>query len=386
MPHALDGIRVIDLTTGIAGPGTAVYLADQGAEVIRVEPPPQANSADPAADGGTGYVVQNRNKQSMTLNLATPEGKQVFKRLAESSDVLIGNMRLAAARKLGVDYESLQAINPRLIYASISAYGSKGPYAGKAGYDRLTQGFSGAQYRRWENGVPVSTGIFLSDPSIPMLLCYGITLALLQRERTGRGQLVETSLLHAAIAMQMTNLVKFENAEEPLRELEMPAYGIYRCADDVYVNVTALRPAQFYRLCMVLDLPHIAEDPRAKVPNNGTRDFREEIYPVIEAVFETRPSREWLKLLDEADVPVAPVLERDQVFYEPQMVENGMFVRVNHPQRGPVLSFAPPFTMSAVDPVDHRPPPVLGEHTDEVLGGLGYSPEEIEGLRAKGAV
>ena len=386
MAHALEGIRVIDLTTGIAGPGTAVYLADQGAEVIRVEPPPQSASADPAADGGTGYVVQNRNKQSMTLNLATPEGKEVFRRLAESSDVLIGNMRLAAAKKLGVDYGSLQEINPRLIYASISAYGSKGPYASKPGYDRLTQGFSGAQYRRWENGVPVSTGIFLSDPSIPMLLSYGITLALLQREKTGRGQLVETSLLHAAIAMQMTNLVKFENAEEPLRELEMPAYGIYRCADDVYVNVTALRPAQFYRLCMVLDLPHIAEDPRAKVPNNGTREFREEIYPVIEAVFETRPSKEWLELLDEADVPVAPVLEREQVFYEPQMVENNMFVRVNHPQRGPVLSFAPPFTMSGVDPVVHRPPPVLGEHTDQVLGDLGYSPDEIEGLRARGAV
>ena len=386
MPHALDGIRVIDLTTGIAGPGTAVYLADQGAEVIRVEPPPQAASADPAADAGTGYVVQNRNKQSLTLNLATPEGKEVFRKLVESSDVLIGNMRLTAAKKLGVDYESLQAINPRLIYASISAYGSKGPYAGKAGYDRLTQGFSGAQYRRWENGVPVSTGVFLSDPSIPMLLGYAIALALLQRERTGHGQMVETSLLQAAIAMQMTNLVKFENSEEPLRDLDMPAYGIYRCADGTYLNVTALRPAQFHRLCMVLDLPHIAEDPRAKIPNNSTRDFREEIYPVIEAVFETRPSKEWLQLLDEADVPVAPVLERDQVFYEPQMVENDMFVRVHHPQKGPVLSFAPPFTMSGVDPVDHRPPPLLGEHTDRVLGGLGYSPAEVEGLHAKGVV
>ncbi|MCY4448207.1 MAG: CoA transferase [Chloroflexi bacterium] len=386
MPHALDGIRVIDLTTGIAGPGTAVYLADQAAEVIRVEPPPQAASADPAADAGTGYVVQNRNKQSMTLNLATPEGREVFRRLAESSDILIGNMRLAAAQKLGVDYDSVQAINPRLIYASISAYGSRGPYAGKPGYDRLTQGFSGAQYRRWENGVPVSTGIFLSDPCIPMLLGYAITLALLQRERTGRGQLIETSLLHAAIAMQMTNLVKFENEEEPHRELEMPAYGIYRCADDVYVNVTALRPAQFHRLCMVLELPHIAEDPRAKLPDNSTRDFREEIYPVFEAVFETKPSKEWLRLLDEADVPVAPVLERDQVFYEPQMVENDMFVRVNHPEKGPVLSFAPPFTMSGVDPVDHRPPPLLGEHTGQVLNGLGYSSEEIEGLRATGVV
>ena len=134
MPHALDGIRVIDLTTGIAGPGTAVYLADQGAEVIRVEPPPQAASADPAADAGTGYVVQNRNKQSMTLNLATPEGREVFRRLAESSDILIGNMRPSAAQKLGVDYESGPGDQSRLSTTHpISAYGSKGRVCGQTG-------------------------------------------------------------------------------------------------------------------------------------------------------------------------------------------------------------------------------------------------------------
>ena len=385
MRPVLEGLRVIDLTTGIAGPGTAVYLADQGAEVIRIEQPPSNATADPAADGGAGFVVQNRNKRSLTLNLASPEGKAVFDKLVERSDVLVSNMRLAAATKLGVDYPAVREMNPRLVYASISAYGSKGPYAAKAGYDRLTQGFSGAQYRRWENGTPVSTGIFLSDPAIPMLLGYGIALALLQRERTGEGQLVETSLLHAAIAMQMTNLVKFENSSEPLRDLDMPTYGIYRCADAAYINVTALRPPQFRRLCAVLDLEHLMDDPRAKDPT-GSRDFRHEIYPIIEAVFETKPATEWLKLLDDADVPAAPVLERDQVFYEPQMVENSMFVRVEHPTAGPVLSFAPPFTLSGADAVTHQAPPLLGEHTVEVLEELGYGPSEIEDLRAKNVV
>ena len=265
MARVLDGVRVIDLTSGIAGPGSAMYLADQGAEVVRIEPPPTEVPGDPLAAGGTGFVVQNRNKRSVTLNLGKPEGKAVFRKLVERSDVLINNMRLSAAAKLGVDYPSVRAVNPRLIYGSITAYGTQGPYAGKAGYDRLTQGFSGAMYRRWENGTPVSTGIFLSDPSIPMLMGYGIALALLQREKTGEGQIVETSLLQAAIAMQMTNLVKRENSAEPLRDLDVPAYGIYRCSDDTFINVTALLPGQFRRLCTLLDIGHVADDPRANI-------------------------------------------------------------------------------------------------------------------------
>ena len=385
MARVLDGVRVIDLTSGIAGPGSAMYLADQGAEVVRIEPPPTEASGDPLAAGGTGFVVQNRNKRSVTLNLGKPEGKAVFRKLVKRSDVLINNMRLSAAAKLGVDYPSVRAVNPRLIYGSITAYGTQGPYAGKAGYDRLTQGFSGAMYRRWENGTPVSTGIFLSDPSIPMLMGYGIALALLQREKTGEGQMVETSLLQAAIAMQMTNLVKRENSAEPLRDLDVPAYGIYRCSDDTFINVTALLPGQFRRLCTLLDIEHVADDPRA---NDSTKlkEFKEDIYPIIEAIFETKSSAEWLTLLDAADVPAAPVLERDQVFNEPQMVENNMFVRLEHPIAGAVLSFAPPLRLSGSDPVTHRAPPPLGGHTAEVLGELGYRPEDLEALRSLGVV
>jgi formyl-CoA transferase len=386
VPPILDGIRVIDLSTGIAGPGSSMYLADQGADVIRIEAPRRgsgpSSSDDPALDSGSGFSVQNRSKRSITLDLKQPEGNAVFSKLVQRSDVLITNMRQGAAARLGADYPTVRELNPRLIYGWVTAWGPKGPYASHGGYDRLTQGVAGAMYRKWEDGTPVTAGVLLSDPSVPMLMAYGVMLALWQREKTGEGQMIETSLLQAAIAMQMTSLVKIERSERSVNEFDMPTYGIYRCADGVYLNVTALRPHQFKRLCTLLELDHLADDPRVFDP--ATRDeFRREVYPIIEALFATRPSREWLGLLEDADVPAAPILERDQVFSEPQMVENNMFVRVEHKKAGPVQMFAPPITLSAAQAVVHRASPLAGEHTAEVLAELGYGADDIADLGAK---
>ena len=385
MRPVLEGLRVIDLSFGIAGPGSAMYLADQGADVIMIDPPGRKVGGPSSMDTGDGFTVQNRNKRRMTLDIRNPDGYTVLRKLIERSDVLITNMRLVATRKLGVDYETVHELNPRLIYGWISAFGSKGPYADHGGYDRLTQGFSGAMYRRSEDGTPISTGIFLSDPSIPMLMGYGIMLALWQREKTGEGQLVETSLLQAAIAMQMTNLVKIGDAEQPSRDFNFPSYGIYRCADGAFLNVTALQQHQFDRLCHLMELDHLLEDPR--LTNPETRDaYRHEIHPIIDAMFATKPSAEWLILLEEADVPAAPVLERSQVFSEPQMVANRMFIEVDHPRMGKVQSMAPPFRLSQVDEVDHRSPPLLGQHTLEVLAELDYDADEIDELQARNIV
>ncbi len=382
MAQALEGIRVIDLCTGVAGPGSSMYLADQGADVIRVEAPSRSAADDPAGDTGGGFRVLNRNKRSINLDLGKPEGKAVFSRLIEHSDVLITNIRASAAAKLGIDYPTLKARYPRLIYGSITAFGPKGPYAGYGGYDRLTQGLSGAMYRRWEDGTPVTTGVLLSDPSVPMLMAYGVTLALWQREQTGEGQRVETSLLQAAIAMQMSHLVRFEDTGRIPTDKDFATYGIYRCADGAYINVTALRPWQFERLCELLELDHLAQDPRVYDPERRD-EFRREVYPIVEALFATRPSGEWLGLLRDIDVPAAPILEREQVFSEPQMVENNFFVRVEHPKSGPVLMFAPPVTLSAAQEPVHRASPLPGEHSSEVLSELGYGAEEIAALRAR---
>ena len=383
MAPILEGVRVIDLSTGIAGPGSSMYLADQGAEVVKIET--VRDSDDPVFEHNSGFSVQNRGKRSLTLDLRQPEGKAIFQKLASRSDVLITNLRQTAAAKLGVDYSTVHARNPRLVYGWISAFGPKGPYASHGGYDRLTQGLSGAMYRRWEDGTPVTTGVLLSDPSVPMLMAYGVMLALWQREKTGEGQMVETSLLQAAIAMQMTSLVKFERSNKSVNEVEVPTYGIYPCSDDVYISVTALTPRQFVSLCKLLDLDHLAEDPR--VFDHAHRDeFRREAYPVFEALFRTRPSKEWLERLNEGDIPSAPILDRDQVFTEPQMVENQMFMRVEHPRAGPVQVFAPPIKLSAGGGVTPTASPLRGAHTADVLTELGYSDTEIADLRARNVV
>jgi crotonobetainyl-CoA:carnitine CoA-transferase CaiB-like acyl-CoA transferase len=287
--------------------------------------------------------------------------------------------------KFGLTYEDMRAINPRLIYGHISAFGSEGPYAGKGGYDRLTQGMSGAMTRRDHEGAPITAGVWISDCSVPMLMSYGIMLALWAREKTGVGQCVETSLLQAAVAMQSTSLVRVEQDPSQPAEAGGPGYGIYKCGDDIYINVCALQQDQFQRFCLALELHHLASDARFNDPG-AQRELRSEIYPVIDAVMKTKAAQDWLKILDEADVPAAPILEHDEVFDEPQMRQNGMIVDVDHPKVGRTSMFGVPVKLSGTPGTIRHPSPLLGEHTDAVLTELGYTPGQIEELRAESVV
>jgi formyl-CoA transferase len=390
MEGALSGIRVIDLAQHLAGPGTSMYLADQGADVIKVEPRLTGDASRRGgsrftAGNGPSFLVLNRNKRSITLDIREPKGRAILSRLIERSDVLIHNMRPRVTQKLALTYEDLRVANPRLIYAHISAFGNQGPYAGKGGYDRLTQGLSGAMSRRDHEGAPITAGLWISDCSIPMLLSYGIMVALWAREKTGAGQCVETSLLQAAIAMQSTSLVRVANDPSTQAEPGGPGYGIYKCGDDIYINVCALQQDQFQRFCLALELNHLSDDPRFNDPG-AQRELRNEVYPVIDAVMKTKPSQEWLRILDEADVPAAPILDKDEVYDEPQMRENDMIVTVDHPKVGCTDMFGVPVKLSMTPGTIRRPSPLLGEHTNEILAELGYSDTEVESLREEAVV
>ncbi len=367
MDLPLTGIKVIELAQHLAGPGTGMYLADQGADVIKVEP--IAGDASRKQGGSRflrrntpSYLVLNRNKRGITLDIRKPEGKAVLLKMVDGADVLIHNFRVGVPERLGIGYEDLAKVNPRLVYASITAFGSKGPWAAKGGYDRLTQGLSGAMYRRGGDGIPLTAGVWISDCSVPMLMSYGIMLALWVRERTGRGQKVETSLLQAALAMQTTSLIRVEQDVSPPVEVGGPAYGIYHCADDQYLNICALQADQFGRLCHALGLPHLAIDARFNDPEHST-EFRAEVYPIINGILGTRPIGHWMEILDAADVPCAPILARSQVFDQPQMLENGMLASVDHPAAGRVNMVGVPVKLSATPGVVRKPSPELGEHT-----------------------
>jgi crotonobetainyl-CoA:carnitine CoA-transferase CaiB-like acyl-CoA transferase len=375
----LSGITVIELAQHLAGPGTGMYLADQGANVIKIEP--VAGTSRQAGSGRRtpSQLVLNRNKRAMTLDFRKPEGREVLLKLVQDDDVLIHNFRVGVAERRGIGYEELSQLNPRLIYASITAFGSRGAWAEKGGYDRLTQGLSGTMYRRGKDGIPLSAGVWVSDCSVPMLMAYGIMLALWVREKTGRGQKVETSLLQAALAMQTTNLVRVgDEVAEPVDAGD--GYGIFRCGDDQYLNVCALQPDQFRRFCQAIGLQEMGDDPRFFDPRSRAA-FRVEAYPIIDGMLGTRPIAQWIEILDAADVPCAPILARPEVFDQPQMRANEMIASIDHPSAGRVSMVDVPVRLSTTPGSIRTPAPELGQHTDDVLTGLGYSEEAIEKLR-----
>lgn len=372
----------------MAGPGTSVYLGDLGADVIKIEPHKGGDGSRALSTNGylkensRMFMAFNRNKRSVALDIHKPEGKKVLLELITRSDVLITNMRPSVVGRLGLGYPTLRELNPRLIYAQISGYGNEGPYAESPAYDRMTQGLAGAMLTRDAEGVPQTAGVWISDCSIPMMLSYGIMAALWTRERTGVGQKVETSLLHAAIAMQAEAMVRVENDPTPLAGHEIASYGIFRCSDDRFINVGALMAHHFRRLCDVVDLPHLADDPRFTDPDRQA-EFNAEVFPVLAAIIATRPLKEWQALLMKADIPCAPVLPRSEVFDEPQMVINKMFAQVRHPKAGPITLWTQPLHLSETPPGVRMPPPLLGQHTEEVLKELGYKAKQIVDLRAK---
>ena len=396
MALPLEGIKVIDMTQIVMGPACTRNLADQGADVIKVEPPRGDDFRGRYTSPGLTrhnqsrpFLTLNRNKRSIAVDLTKQSGQEVVQRLAEWADVMVVNLRSRAAQRLRMDYATLEQRNPQLVYASINGYGPKGPDADLPAYDMALQARSGiASTSKTPEGAPIPSAILIADMSGAMFLCYAIMVALWERQKTGRGQKVELSLLSQALAMQDLDMVRLQDEPDMLSE-DAPrgATFFYRCSDDRYLSVVMVTDRQWANLCKVLDLEHLIDDPRY-ASFDSRRTNAQEVFELLSGVLGTRPRAEWLRLLREAEVPAAPVAERAEVFDDVQVTANEMFFRQAHPDVGEVTMLNVPFTLSgsAGETPLRRPTPGLGQHTDEVLGMLGYTEQEIGALRQAKAV
>jgi len=395
--YPLEGIKVLDLSQIWAVPGSSMYLGDQGADVIKVEPPwgdegrriltasPIQTEKGPLS---RHFLPINRNKRGIAVDIRSDEGREVIYKLVESSDVFLHNYRPEACQRLGYDYETLHRINPRLIYLDFTPYGPKGPYITKPAYDRVVQAISGIHgRRRLPDGTPLGAGVWAADCSTPILIAYGITLALLMREKTGVGQKVETSLLGGAIAMQSVELVRTEKDEvsPPTSFADQAMYSPYRCQDDEYLTIVIVSDKEFVRLCKVLDIEHLATNPDF-ITHEKRAENTDALYHILEGVFSTKPRDEWVRLLEQANLAAAPILRPVDVFYHPQMLENELIIEVDDPRAGKVRMMGIPVKISDAPGEVRTLAPDLGQHTDEILMEIGYTKAQLQQLRQKGII
>ena len=390
---ALDGLRVLDLTQVMAGPFCSMLLCDMGADVIKVEPPAgDSTRRMPGAVGADSpsFNAVNRGKRGIVVDLKQPAGREVARRLAAGADVLVENYRPGVLDKFGLGYAALSERCPRLVYASISGYGRTGPSAGKGGFDLVAQGVSGLMSVTGEAGrPPVKAGIPVTDLGAALFALAGILSALLARARTGRGQLVDTSLVDAGVALSVWEATQyFSGRGVPDRlgsahRMNAP-YQAVRCADG-HLTIGAANDRTFRRLCEALDHPEWADDPEYRDDTRRVRN-REALAARIEAVMETRPRAHWLERLESRGVPCGPINDYAEVMADAHVRARGLVVETAHPTLGRIRTLGTPIKLSETPLTPGRPAPRLGEHTDDVLGRAGFAAGEIAALRRAGAV
>ena len=391
MAGALDGIKILEVANYIAGPFASMLLADLGAEVTKIEMP---GTGDPfrgwGADGySPTFCILNRNKRSLSLNIQNPKGKEIFLRLAHDADVIIENMRPGVLDSMGLGYEAICAGNPRVVYCSISGYGSDGPYKDRPGYDTIGQAMGGLLSVLTDVDNPTGTGASLSDHLTGLYACYAIQGALIGRERSGLGQKVETSLLQATVAFGGENSIRYlASGIIPNRTTRLHTAQVYAfsAADGLPFVVHLSSPQKFWHsLAAAIDRPDLKGDPRFV-----NREARVKNYIALDAIlkpkFKTAPREHWLRLLEQHDVPSAPILNLKEVFEDPQVVHLGMIKEVTHPRMGPMRLVGSGIRMSKTPPEATLPPPTLGENTEEILLALGYSVASVSELRASGVI
>ncbi|HEY3066948.1 MAG TPA: CoA transferase [Methylomirabilota bacterium] len=374
----LDGIRVVDLTSYIAGSYAAMMLADLGADVIKVE----------SLEGDSfrelpGFFGWNRGKRSVALNLKNPEGVAVVERLARGADVVMDNMRPGVADRLGVGAARLRALNPRLIYSSVTAFGTSGPYVERPGFDPLLQAMGGVMALQGIGGPPQYLRIAVTDYYTAALAAQAVLAALYARERTGVGQHVQTSLLHGVLALQSGNVVDY--AGKPLLSRPNPTYRLYAAGDAEWFFLACGNQSFWAKLCRALGLEDLAADPR--FASWVLRlDHADALMPILEERFRSRPRAHWLEVLKAHDIPAAPVQTLAEFMDDPAVKHHDLVREYDHPEVGKLRLMGAPLVFSDTPPPDPGPPPTLGQHTDEVLGELGYDEAAVAKLRERGVV
>ncbi len=418
----LAGVKVLEFSEIIAAPFGGMLLADMGADVIKVEPPigdPWRGFQPLGLREGRGYISLNRGKRGIVLDLNTADGREVAHKLAMQVDVVIINYRPDVAAKLGIDYETLSAQNPRIVYCDNTAFGRKGPYAHRPGYDLIAQAVTGLMSveARQENGVPLVNALPAADLSTGIAIAWGICAALYSRERTGRGQCIHTTLMASALAIQNTRLMSIEATDTEQREAALvrinelrqqgssyreqidvmnnlrPVVGniYYRCfqTKDGFIAIGALSTPLRRKLLAVLNIEdwRIGKRPEEVDPSlPEVRAFGAKLVEQGEALFRSKTTEEWLPLLDAGGVPAGPLKFTEELLEDPQVLENGFLTSVDHPLMGPVRMAGPMIQMTETPLSATTPSPTLGEHTDAVLRELGYDDARIAAMRAAGVL
>ncbi len=390
-PLPLQDFFVLDLTAHRAGPTAVRQLADWGANVVKIEPPGEQVDATGSRRDGPDFQNLHRNKRSMTLNLKSKEGLEIFFKLAERADVIVENYKSDVKHRLGIDYEAVKKINPRIVYGSISGFGQDGPYAGRAGVDQIAQGMGGLMSITGHPGQgPVRVGIAINDTSAGLLLSYGIVLALLNRERTGEGQWVQTSLLEAQIYMldfqAARYLMKGEVAgQEGNFHPTSPGTGMFQTADG-YINIAASGDNLWQRFCEAAGARDLLENPDFKTVVARAKN-RPALSAHLSEIMRRHPNAYWVDLMTKAGVPCGPINTIDQTFADPQVRHLGIAKPVSHPKLGPQKVVGQPIHLSGYpQPDELRPTPDQGEHTEAVLRELGYDAAAVKGLRERGVL
>jgi len=381
-------VRVAEFCQVAAGPFCAMLLADMGADVIKVEAPggDGLRQWPPISNGDSeNFASINRNKRSMVLDLKDPEQLEAARRLALSADVVVENFRPDVKTRLGIDYETLSKLNPRLIYGSISGFGQTGPYRDRPGYDQIAQGMGGLMSITGLPGQgPVRVGIPVADLTPGIFLAQGILVALLERERSGRGQWVHTSLLQAMVTMLDFQASRWLIGKEipPQAGNDHPTAiptGVFKTADG-HLNIAASGQHMFRRLCETLGTEPLLEDPRFRSAPERSKN-RQALAVELEKAFARRTTQEWVELLNTKGVPSGPILDVKQVYENEQIRHLKMAVPVEHPALGELFVQAPPVTLSRTPGGVRTHAPDTGEHNDQILAELGYSPADIASLR-----